>query len=118
MVSRQLSGTGCAGEAEDGRILWTLAADEMKTDEQHLQVSLDPLVPFKATFHASHLALVDCWHRLILVAPRVTTLCRGHLPPHLPGGSAMPLPEAGGVFHLEAAGAGCEGGDMKPWVWG
>ena len=29
---------GTAVQAETGQILWRLAADEMKTDEQHLQV--------------------------------------------------------------------------------
>lgn len=63
--------------AETGEILWRLAADEMKTDEQHLQVSLDPLMPFKATVHFSR------------------------LPAKVPGGNSMPLPDTGGVYILE-----------------
>eukprot|EP00434_Breviolum_minutum_P012813 symbB.v1.2.011293.t1/scaffold735.1/size167969/1 len=60
-----------------GQMVWRLWADEMQTDANHLQVSLDPLVPFKATIHA------------------------GELPPNLPGGNSKPLPETGGVYMLE-----------------
>lgn len=64
-------------KAETSETLWRLAADEMKTDEQHLQVSLDPLLPFKATLHLSR------------------------LPAKVPGGNLMPLPDTGGVYILE-----------------
>ncbi|CAE8740405.1 unnamed protein product, partial [Polarella glacialis] len=50
-----LTAAGCKSSAcEDDEVLWRLLASNF-TDAGHLQVTLDPKIPFKATLHASKL---------------------------------------------------------------